>query len=372
MLNNMKILITGKLADRSLLNHVYPLTLLDDVDEILIVRDTPSSVANKIKYYCPPRWSLKVLPLAFVFKFIIMILLSIHEKPTFIHGYLLFPHALMAFFVGKLTGRKIGISLLAGPVELYASGSPIGTYSYCNSLPILNMRAKMFSYVLTKSDFITVTGSYTKDFLISIGIDENKIFVLPHLIDNRFERKDIDKEYDLIYVGRLAKVKHVDILLKAVQLTKNEYPDINAVIVGDGECRSALENLSNNLGLSENIHFVGYQTNVWDWYNKAKISVLTSEREGFPYSVVESLSCGLPVISSDCGDVNDLLKTGYNGFVINRYTDYEAFAFNIGNIMRNKRVLKKYSDNSIKSVKHMNAKNISSTWEYIIELIDIT
>jgi glycosyltransferase involved in cell wall biosynthesis len=295
-----------------------------------------------------------------------MIYLSIHEKPAFIQGYLLFPHALMAFFVGKLTCRKIGISLLAGPVELYAIGSPIGAYSYCNSLPNLNTKAKMFSYVLTKSDFITVTGSYTKDFLISIGIDENKIFVLPHVIDNRFESKDVDKEYDLIYVGRLAKVKHVDILLKAVQLAKNEYPDINAVIVGDGECRSALENISNNLGLSENIYFAGYQTNVWDWYNKAKISVLTSEREGFPYSVVESLSCGLPVISSDCGDVNDLIKTGYNGFVVKRYADYESFAFNISNILRNKAMLKIYSNNGIKSTKCIHAKNISLTWKYII------
>jgi Glycosyltransferase len=362
----MNILVTGKLADRSLLHHVYPLTLLKDVDEILIVRDTPGSAANKIKYYCPPRYSLKILPLAFIFKFLIMFYLSIFKKPKLVHGYLLFPHAIMAFLIGKLTGKKVGISLLAGPVELYAGSSPIGTYSYCNSLPKLNTRAKIFKLILNRSDIITVTGNYTKDFLISIGIDNNKIFVLPHAVDNKFECKDVEKEYDIIYVGRLAKVKHVDILLKIVQSIKNQHPDIKVAIVGDGECRNFLEDLSNKLSLNKNIYFAGYQINVWEWYSKAKISVLTSEREGFPYSVIESLNCGVPVVTSDCGDVNDLVKNNYNGFIVKKYSDYESFAYNILKTLKNEKLLKVYSSNSLKSVKDVNSDSVFSMWNDII------
>jgi glycosyltransferase involved in cell wall biosynthesis len=269
----------------------------------------------------------------------------------------------MAFIVGKLTGRKVGISLLAGPVELYAGGSPISNYSYCNPLPELNKRAKLFKWVLNTSNVITVTGNYTKDFLVSIGINENKIFVLPHVIDNKFNNKEIKKEYDIIYIGRLAKVKHVDILLKAVQVLKDKYPNIKVAIVGNGECKKYLEDLTTKIDLNKNVHFAGYQTNVWDWYNKAKISVLTSEREGFPYSVVESLKCGVPVVASDCGDINDLVKNQYNGFIVKSYTNYELFACNINKILENKKLLNKFSVNSLRSLENTCMENISFVWE---------
>lgn len=362
----MKLLITGKLADRSLLNHIYPITLLDEIDEIMVVRDTKGIKTNKVNYYCPPSWSLKFIPLAFAFKFIIMVYLSIYKKPSLVHGYLLFPHATIAFIVGKLTGRKVGTSLIAGPVELYADGSPIGNYTYCNPLPELNLRAKFFKWMLNHSHLITVTGSYTRNFLTSIEISENKIVVLPHVIDDNFKMKKVDKEYDLIFVGRLAKVKHVDVLVKAAQIITDKYPNLKIVIVGDGECRSKLENLSNQRGLNSNIYFAGYQTNVWEWYNKAKFSILTSEREGFPYSVVESLKCGVPVITSNCGDVQDLIEDGYNGIIIKRYEDYKSFADKIINILDEEKRLEEYSFNSVESVKDINNENIASIWREII------
>lgn len=366
----MKLLVTGKLADRNFLHHIYPITLVDDVDEIMVVRDTAGSAANKIKYYCPPKWSLKILPLAFVFKFIIMMYLSITKKPSIVHGYLLFPHASMAFIVGKLTGRKVGASLLAGPVELYAGGSPIGDYSYCNPLPELNLRAKLFKWMLNNSNLITVTGSYTKDFLISIGINEQRIFTLPHAIDERFELQDLNKEYDVIFVGRLAKVKHVDIVLKAIKKVAKDYPHIKVAIVGDGECKYSLEKLSNDLDISNNIYFAGYQANVWEWYNKAKISILTSEREGFPYSVIESLKCGVPVITSDCGDVQDLIKNGYNGLIVKKYDDYQAFADGILQMLGNEQKLKKHPSDCLESVKDISEENLSSIWaKYCLSIL---
>lgn len=362
----MKLLITGKLADRNFLHHIYPITLLDDVDEIMVVRDTKGLTANKIKYYCPPRWSLKFLPLAFVFKFAIMIYLAAYKKPKLVHGYLLFPHALMAFFVGKLTDRKIGISLIAGPVELYANDSPIGDYPYCNPLPKLNFKARFYKHIIKNSDLITVTGQYTKDFLIAIGVNEDVITILPHAIDERFERKNTEKEYDVVFVGRLAKVKHIEVLLEAIYRVVDYFPDIKVAIVGNGECKTELEKKSNALNLNKNVYFAGYQQNVWEWYNKSKISVLTSEREGFPYSVIESLSCGVPVVSSDCGDVNDLIKDDYNGLIVNRYDDPESFAHKIIQILTNEQTLELYSANCLESVRNINVDNVHSIWKSII------
>ena len=119
------------------------------------------------------------------------------------------------------------------------------------------------------------------------------------------------------YIGRLAKVKHVETLIRAIARARIDLPGIRVVIVGTGPEETNLKLLSKELDLDKILDFVGYQSNVWDWFNKSKISVLTSEREGFPYAVIEALNCGLPIITSNCGDVCDLVKDGYNGIIIN-------------------------------------------------------
>lgn len=368
MFDFMKLLITMKLADRNMMHHIYPITLLDKVDEIMVVRDTKGPEINKVQYNCPPKWTLKVPIIALLYKFVLLIYLSIHEKPEHIHGYLLFPHGILAIAVGMLTRKKVGVSLIAGPVELYAPGrSPIGKYPYCRPLPPLNTKAKMLLHMLNKCEVITVTGNYTKRFLLNNGVDGDKISILPHAIDDKFKPVNIDKKYDIVFVGRLTGVKHIETLIKSIAVVKNTFEDVMVAIVGDGECKTKLENLTNKLDLTRNIFFAGYQSDVWNWYNKGKMSVLTSEREGFPYSVVEAISCGLPVISSNCGDVSDVLKHGSNGFIVDDYQDYSSFAEVILAYLQNPEILLENSNNATKSVKYLGEKDVSNVWETILK-----
>lgn len=363
----MKILITMKLADRSLKYHIYPLTLLKEVDKIMLVRDKKGPIIDKVEYYCPPNWILKLPILALFCKFLLLIFLSIKEKPAMIHAYLLFPHGILAFIAGKLTDKRCGISLIAGPMELYVlGGSPIRKYSYNNPLPKLSILGKILVRILKSYDFITVTGTFTKKFLIYEGIDENKIFVLPHILDDRFKFINTTKVYDIVYIGRLTPVKHIDTLIKAVGIVKKYFPKVRVAIVGDGRCRTELEKLTKILDLTENINFAGHRSDIWNWYSKSKLSVLTSEREGFPYSVAESLSCGLPVIISNCGDVCDVIKDNYNGIIVDNYQDYHSFAQVIIKLLRNPQIITEHSVRALKTAENMSVEKAVCIWKDII------
>lgn len=363
----MNLLITMKLSNRNMMYHIYPITLLDEVDKVIIVRDMRGPDINKVQYYCPPSWTLKFPIVALLCKFFLMINLSIREKPKLIHGYLMFPHGILAFIVGILTRKKVGISLIAGPVELYTFGkSPIGKYPYCKSLPPLNFTARISLNLLNKCNIITVSGNYTINILDSLGINRGKIFILPHTIDSTFKPANMVKEYDIVFVGRLAGVKHIEVLINSINLIRNTFKDVKVAIVGDGECKTKLENLTRELDLSQNIFFVGYQSDVWKWYNRGKISTLTSEREGFPYSVVEALSCGLPVISSNCGDVSDVLKNGYNGFIIDDYQDHNELAEVIFKLMSNSELLLECSNNAVKSIQCLTPESVANIWKKIV------
>lgn len=368
----MKLIITMKLADRSLQHHIYPITLIDEIDKIIIIRDRKGPEMNKVEYQYPPGWALKSPILTFLFKSLLLLKLSLKEDQAVLHAYLLYPHGILAFIVGKLTKRRVGISLIAGPVELYTlGGSPINRYDYSRPLPKMGVVGRVLLLVLERFDYVTVTGSFTKSFLLKEGIEGKRIFILPHVVDYRFCPKNTKKIYDILYAGRLAPIKHVDILLNALAVAKIGNPLIKAVIVGDGECKKKLEKLSQTCGLTENLIFTGYKKDVWSWFNKSKISVCTSEREGFPYTIIESLSCGVPVIASNCGDVSDVVKDGYNGILINDYQNYLSFAKAINELLTHPAELDELAANSLETVQRITLKKVISVWEEILLVGDI-
>lgn len=368
----MKLLITMGLSDRLLEHYIHTITLLEKVSKIIIVRDKKGPKLDKVIYYTPPEWSLKFPILKTIWKFFILIFLSMKEKPIFINSYLLNPHGLVAFIAGKLTNTKIGVTLNAGPVDFYTlERSPIGKYAYSKPLPKISGIGRILVAILKKFDIITVTGSFTKKILIEKGIRKNKIFIMPRVAPNAFDGrfrpiKNFPREYDVVYVGRLAPVKHVETLIKAISIIRKFNPNIKAAIVGDGPEKNNLEKLSKKLKLDENIIFTGYQAEIWNWHIKGKFSILTSEREGFPYSVVESLCCGVPVIASNCGDICDVIKGGYNGVIIEDYQDYKSFAEAITNLLQNPQIMTTYSVNALKTAEKMNVENATHVWKEII------
>lgn len=189
---------------------------------------------------------------------------------------------------------------------------------------------------------------------------------MPHIVDEQFKPIKIKKDYDIVFVGRLTTVKHVEILIQATAQIKKSLPSIRVAIVGNGEERSRLEDLARTLGLTDQIDFLGYQPKLYEWYNRSKLSVLTSEREGFPFTVIESLKCGVPVIVSDCGDVPDIVKESINGRIISDYLDYNAYADVIVDLLRNPDRIDQYSKNCLRTFENFHSNSVQSVWEKII------
>lgn len=121
----------------------------------------------------------------------------------------------------------------------------------------------------------------------------------------------------LISAGRLVKIKGFDILIDAVKKLTQQNIDIHLTILGEGPERAALEQQLKKLGLTSNITLPGAVTNPVDHFMKASIFVLSSHREGFGNVLIEAMSSGIPVISSDCPvGPRHILKNGQAGILI--------------------------------------------------------
>lgn len=359
----MKILVNMKLGESKVDSKLRPISQLDSIDRILVVRDYPGPDLPKVTYYCPPRFIARFAALSGVNKLLILIYLSILKKPDLIHAYLLFPHGILAFIAAKLTGRPIGISLIAGPCELYAIGSPVGV-KFTRPLPWFG---DIFRRILGYCNVVTTTGSFTMDFLIAHGISRNRVHILPHSANvQQYRTTVVPKIYDVISIGRLVPIKHTEVLLKAISIVKQYYPELKVGVIGDGPCRIELEKLSNDLCISDNVEFIGFQKDVTHYYNSGKIFVLTSEREGFPGVFVEAMMCGVPSVVSNCGDIVDVAANGVNAIVIQHYNDVDSFAAAIIRLLRDSDLYSRLSQNGLETVRRLSMAQVAAEWELIL------
>lgn len=98
---------------------------------------------------------------------------------------------------------------------------------------------------------------------------------------------------------RLSDQKDLGTLVKAVSQISSEY-EMHLIVVGDGPERQNIESLVNDFGLSDRVHFVGFQDNPYKWIARADVFVLSSFYEGFGNVIVEAMALGVPVLASDC------------------------------------------------------------------------
>ena len=204
-------------------------------------------------------------------------------------------------------------------------------------------RLKIFTYnlieelVIKKVDKIIVVSQERYNFYISKYPNKyNKIVFIPPLVDNKkfFCRKDkqfLRTKYGLskddivlLYIGRIVKEKNIDLMVKSFKkLNKmKNYKKLKLLLVGNGTFKEKIEDIINDEKI-KNIFLMNEMSHnlIPEIINCANIFILVSSFEGTPISVLEALSCGIPVIASKVGDLPKLIFNGVNGYLINNISE---------------------------------------------------
>lgn len=115
---------------------------------------------------------------------------------------------------------------------------------------------------------------------------------------------------NVIAVGRLEPVKNFSLLIKVWASVAREYSGTHLTIYGEGSERSLLESLVKEAGAEHSISLPGFLEKIAPAYRQADLTVISSDREGFPYALVESLLAGCPVVSTPVSGCRDILPAG--------------------------------------------------------------
>lgn len=207
-----------------------------------------------------------------------------------------------------------------------------------NLLPEISSVKSILKRFILENLFKRITaflaiGKYNTAFYKYYGVPEEKIFLVPYVVNNDFfiskanellpRKSELKKKYNIpphlpviLFSGKLIDVKKpIDLLMAQEQLSKEI--EVGVVFVGDGNIRKYLEEyaIKNNL---KHVYFMGFrnQTELPEFYSMADVFVLPSSFEPWGLVVNEAMCFSLPVIVSDqVGAGGDLIKEGVNGFV---------------------------------------------------------
>lgn len=159
----------------------------------------------------------------------------------------------------------------------------------------------------TDSDPVEINpGVNTKWFTPSSGTEEI----------GSFDTGPGDKPLDLLFVGRFVRTKNLPRLINAVAgLPDNIIGQL--MLVGDGPRRELIHRHVADTGVADLVTFEGYVENdeLPKYYRKSDIVVLSSRRENYPITLLESMSCGTPVVAPDVGAINRIVTDGEDGLI---------------------------------------------------------
>ena len=192
--------------------------------------------------------------------------------------------------------------------------------------------------------------------MIKDGFPEENFHYVPIAVNLEHYRvlDDVPKEKTplIAYLGRIKRYKSIDHILSAMPKVIEKVPDVKLAIIGDGDDRPRLEEMSKSLGISDRVIFTGFvsEDEKVRWLNRAWIVLSPSSKEGWGLTMTEANACGTPVIAANSPGLRDAVKDGETG-ILYPYGDIESLGDNIIKLLTDDNLRNKLRDGGLKSAK---------------------
>jgi glycosyltransferase involved in cell wall biosynthesis len=234
--------------------------------------------------------------------------------PDVLHAHELLTPARIAILSKKILRRPVLVKILRGGArgDLYKLKRQITWRSYLRRL-------------MRDVDVFLIISHEIDEEMAALHFPEQKRVFLPNGVDAvRCSPVSADKKQKLramlslpqqsllvIYTGRLVPEKRVDQLLTVWMKMRAKFPAAYLLIVGEGEERNRLEEMQ-----VDGVQFTGQVEDAVPYMQAADLFVLPSSTEGLSNSMLEAMSCGLPVLATSVGGAPDVIEHQVNGWLI--------------------------------------------------------
>ena len=235
-------------------------------------------------------------------------------------------------------------------------------YYYIKELPKASVFKKLLyrinNWIENKYSHIVILNADEKKYYNSKHLE-----VIPNSIYKVKQKTEINRVKYIIAAGRIAPVKQFDHLIKVWSLIAKNFPDWQVHIYGGGDIllSKKLDKLIKKQEVP-NIYLKGETDELSIKMQQASIYALTSATECFPMVLLESLACGLPIISYNCPHgPSNIIKNGEDGILVEP-DNIHAFSQELAKLIKNEELRLKMSKSALNNMKRFDEKIIMQQW----------
>ena len=235
--------------------------------------------------------------------------------------------------------------------------------------------APVVAFSINKSDAITAVSQNLRDETYKTFRIEKQIEVIHNFVDvQRFHRKPIDAfkkviapngERVLLHASNFRKIKRVQDVVKIFFEVSKHLP-AKLLFVGDGPERATAEQLCRQLGVCDEVRFVGKQEQMEDILAIADLFLLTSEYESFGLAALEAMAAGVPVVSTNAGGLGEIMVQGVTGFMSN-VGDVESMSRHSIDVLQNEGRLQQFKADAAAQASRFDISNIIPLYEKLYD-----
>lgn len=212
--------------------------------------------------------------------------------------------------------------------------------------PIEKIMAKFADLIVTvnKEDYARAkTFAKNVKYIHGIGINTERLTLVENQNNIRQELGLDENAFLVLSVGELNTNKNQKTIIEAIrQLNDSE---IHYILCGKGDELENLQKFVEKYKLEQNVHFLGYRTDVVDMCSQSDVYVMPSHREGLPVASLEAMYCGLPLVTSNIRGLVDVMKDGESGYLA-KPDDVQCFAKAIAKLKHSPELRKQMGENN--------------------------
>ncbi|WJY26415.1 glycosyltransferase [Sporosarcina trichiuri] len=304
----MQIMPEFGLAGAEIMAENLSIALEDDGFDVNVVSlyDYHSAITERLE-----NQNIKVIYLDKKKGFDIKVIFSLYklfkkEKPEIIHTHrYILPYAMIAAIAAKVPTKVHTIHNIASKeTGKFQRKINYFFFKYCGVVPVA------ISPLVKKSVIREYNFSEEKVPMVYNGID------LAKCIEKK-AYNDENKKISILHVGRFSEQKNHSELIENFKIICNEMPNITLKLIGSGHLEKTVKDKVKDLGLENNVEFLGTKANVFPYLNDADIFILPSLWEGMPITLIEAMATGLPIVATNVGGVPDMIEHRVTGLLVN-------------------------------------------------------
>lgn len=290
-----------------------------------------------------------------------MVDVIVNHQLDLLHVHYAIPHASAAYMAKKILeaqGKLI-------PVITTLHGTDITLVGKDKTF------APVVAFSINQSDAITAVSRNLRDETYRTFHIEKEIRVIHNFVDTRrFRKKPLDAfrkviapngERILMHASNFRKIKRVQDIVRIFEIVNKSIPS-KLLFVGDGPERSGAETLGRELGIYDDMRFVGKQEQMEDILAVADLFLLTSEYESFGLAALEAMAAGVPVVSTNAGGLPEIAIHGETGF-LDEVGDIQGMSEHALMILSDDEVLKKFKHQAATHAKRFDIHTIVPEYE---------